>query len=116
MDKRPYHQTRRAEASEATRARILEAARANLERGPVGALKVVAPVKVVNVPSPLGPTTTCCACAVVLVDPKPRASDPRSAINSRCMEHLADLDGSEGRRGCPTRPGITVCARGSARA
>src|SRR6188508_1619268 len=40
MDKRPYHQTRRAEASEATRARILEAARANLERGPVGALKV----------------------------------------------------------------------------
>lgn len=40
MDKRPYRQTRRAEASEATRARILEAARANLERGPVGALKV----------------------------------------------------------------------------
>jgi AcrR family transcriptional regulator len=40
MDKRPYRQTRRAEASEATRARILEAARASLERGPLGALKV----------------------------------------------------------------------------
>ncbi len=40
MDKRPYRQTRRAEASEATRARILDAARASLERGPVGALKV----------------------------------------------------------------------------
>jgi AcrR family transcriptional regulator len=40
MDKRPYRQTRRADASEATRARILDAARASLERGPVGALKV----------------------------------------------------------------------------
>ena len=40
MDKRRYRQTRRAEASEATRARILDAARASLERGPVGALRV----------------------------------------------------------------------------
>jgi AcrR family transcriptional regulator len=40
MDKRRYRQTRRAEASEATRARILDAARATLERGPVGALRV----------------------------------------------------------------------------
>jgi AcrR family transcriptional regulator len=40
MDKRQYRQTRRAESAEATRERILEAARASLERGPVGALKV----------------------------------------------------------------------------
>jgi AcrR family transcriptional regulator len=40
MDKRRYRQTRRAESSEATRRRILEAARATLERGPVGALRV----------------------------------------------------------------------------
>ena len=40
MDKRPYRQTRRAETSEATRARILGAARASLERGPLGALRV----------------------------------------------------------------------------
>jgi AcrR family transcriptional regulator len=40
MDKRPYRQTRRAEASEATRARILGAARSSLERGPLGALRV----------------------------------------------------------------------------
>ena len=40
MDKRRYRQSRRAESSEATRERILEAARASLERGPVGALRV----------------------------------------------------------------------------
>jgi AcrR family transcriptional regulator len=40
MDKRLYRQTRRAESSEATRSRILAAARASLERGPVGALRV----------------------------------------------------------------------------
>jgi AcrR family transcriptional regulator len=40
MDKRRYRQTRRAESSDATRARILEAARGSLERGPVGALRV----------------------------------------------------------------------------
>ena len=40
MDKRRYRQTRRADSSEATRARILGAARASLERGPVGALRV----------------------------------------------------------------------------
>ena len=40
MDKRRYRQSRRAESAEATRGRILDAARANLERGPVGALKV----------------------------------------------------------------------------
>lgn len=40
MDKRRYRQTRRAEAADATRTRILEAARASLERGPVGALRV----------------------------------------------------------------------------
>jgi AcrR family transcriptional regulator len=40
MDKRRYVQRARADASEATRRRILEAARATLERGPLGALKV----------------------------------------------------------------------------
>ena len=40
MDKRRYVQGARAESSEATRRRILEAARATLERGPLGALKV----------------------------------------------------------------------------
>ena len=40
MDERRYRQTRRAEAAAATRARILEAARASVERGPVGALRV----------------------------------------------------------------------------
>ena len=38
--KRPYRQTRRAESSDATRQRVLAAARATLERGPLGALKV----------------------------------------------------------------------------
>lgn len=40
MDKRQYVQRARAEAAEGTRRRILEAARATLERGPLGALKV----------------------------------------------------------------------------
>ncbi len=40
MDKRRYVQRARAESSEATRRRILDAARASLERGPVGALRV----------------------------------------------------------------------------
>jgi AcrR family transcriptional regulator len=40
MDKRRYVQRARAEAADATRRRILEAARATLERGPVGALRV----------------------------------------------------------------------------
>lgn len=40
MDKRRYVQRARAEAAEATRRRILDAARATLERGPVGALRV----------------------------------------------------------------------------
>ena len=40
MDKRPYVQRSRAASSEATRRRILDAARASLERGPVGALRV----------------------------------------------------------------------------
>ena len=40
MDKRRYRQTRRAERADATRRRILEAARTTLERGPVGALRV----------------------------------------------------------------------------
>ena len=40
MDKRRYVQRARADASDATRRRILEAARVTLERGPVGALKV----------------------------------------------------------------------------
>jgi AcrR family transcriptional regulator len=40
MDKRQYVQRARAEAAEATRRRILEAARATLERGPLGALKL----------------------------------------------------------------------------
>jgi AcrR family transcriptional regulator len=40
MDKRRYRQSRRAESADATRHRILDAARTNLERGPVGALKV----------------------------------------------------------------------------
>lgn len=40
MDKRRYVQTKRAEASDDTRRRILDAARATVERGPVGALKV----------------------------------------------------------------------------
>jgi AcrR family transcriptional regulator len=40
MDKRPYVQRARAESAEATRRRILQAARASLERGLLGALKV----------------------------------------------------------------------------
>ena len=40
MDKRQYRQRARAEAAEGTRRRILDAARATLERGPLGALKV----------------------------------------------------------------------------
>ncbi len=40
MDKRRYRQTRRAESAEATRRRILDAAHATLERGPLGALRV----------------------------------------------------------------------------
>jgi AcrR family transcriptional regulator len=40
MDKRRYRQSRRAESADATRARILEAARATLERGPLGAMRV----------------------------------------------------------------------------
>jgi len=40
MDKRRYVQRARAESSEATRRRILDAARTTLERGPVGALRV----------------------------------------------------------------------------
>jgi len=40
METRRYRQTRRAEASDTTRMRILDAARASLERGPVAALKV----------------------------------------------------------------------------
>lgn len=40
MDKRRYVQRARAEAAEGTRKRILDAARATLERGPLGALRV----------------------------------------------------------------------------
>jgi AcrR family transcriptional regulator len=40
MDKRQYVQRVRAESTEATRRRILDAARSSLERGPLGALKV----------------------------------------------------------------------------
>ncbi len=40
MDKRRYRQRARAASSDATRRRILDAARATLERGPLGALKV----------------------------------------------------------------------------
>jgi AcrR family transcriptional regulator len=40
MDKRRYVQRARAEAADATRRRILDAARASLENGPVGALRV----------------------------------------------------------------------------
>ncbi|HEX5014822.1 MAG TPA: helix-turn-helix domain-containing protein [Candidatus Limnocylindrales bacterium] len=40
MDKRRYVQRVRAEAADATRRRILDAARATLERGPSGALRV----------------------------------------------------------------------------
>jgi AcrR family transcriptional regulator len=40
MDKRQYVQRARAEGAEATRQRILDAARASLERGPLGALRV----------------------------------------------------------------------------
>jgi AcrR family transcriptional regulator len=40
MDKRQYVQRARAESSDATRRRILAAARASLERGPLGALRV----------------------------------------------------------------------------
>ncbi|HEX6867670.1 MAG TPA: TetR family transcriptional regulator [Candidatus Limnocylindrales bacterium] len=40
MDKRRYVQRARAESAEATRRRILAAARATLERGPAGALRV----------------------------------------------------------------------------
>jgi AcrR family transcriptional regulator len=40
MDKRRYVQSKRAESSDATRQRILDAARASLERGLIGALRV----------------------------------------------------------------------------
>ena len=40
MDKRRYVQRARAETAEGTRNRILDAARATLERGPLGALRV----------------------------------------------------------------------------
>jgi AcrR family transcriptional regulator len=40
MDKRRYVQRARAEAADATRRRILDAARASVESGPIGALKV----------------------------------------------------------------------------
>jgi len=40
MDKRRYVQSKRAESSDATRQRILDAARSSLERGPLGALRV----------------------------------------------------------------------------
>ncbi len=40
MDTRPYVQRARAEATEATRRRILDAAQASLERGVLGSLKV----------------------------------------------------------------------------
>jgi AcrR family transcriptional regulator len=40
MDKRRYVQRARAESADATRRRILEVARASLEEGPVGALRV----------------------------------------------------------------------------
>src|SRR5262245_17738038 len=40
MDKRQYVQRIRAESADATRRRILEAARASIERGPLGALRV----------------------------------------------------------------------------
>lgn len=40
MDKRQYVQRARAASAQATRRRILDAAQATLERGPVGALKV----------------------------------------------------------------------------
>jgi AcrR family transcriptional regulator len=40
MDKRQYVQRARAESTDATRRRILAAARASLERGPLGALRV----------------------------------------------------------------------------
>ena len=40
MDKRRYVQRVRAEGADATRRRILDAARASLENGPIGALKV----------------------------------------------------------------------------
>jgi AcrR family transcriptional regulator len=40
MDKRRYVQRVRAESADATRRRILDAARASLERGPLGALRV----------------------------------------------------------------------------
>jgi AcrR family transcriptional regulator len=40
MDKRRYVQRARARSAEATRERVLAAARASLERGPVGALKL----------------------------------------------------------------------------
>jgi AcrR family transcriptional regulator len=40
MDKRRYVQRVRAESADATRRRILKAARASLERGPLGALRV----------------------------------------------------------------------------
>jgi AcrR family transcriptional regulator len=40
MDKRQYRQRARAEAADGTRRRILDAARATLERGPLRALKV----------------------------------------------------------------------------
>ncbi len=40
MDKRQYVQKARAESTDATRRRILDVARATLERGPLGALRV----------------------------------------------------------------------------
>ena len=40
MDKRRYVQRRRAESAQQTRARILEAARASLRDGPLGAVKI----------------------------------------------------------------------------
>src|SRR5262245_46775893 len=40
MDKRRYVQSARAASTEETRRRIVEAARASLERGPLGAFKV----------------------------------------------------------------------------
>lgn len=40
MDKRRYVQRARAESSDATRRRILDAAKASLEHGPIGALRV----------------------------------------------------------------------------
>jgi AcrR family transcriptional regulator len=49
MDKRRYVQRARAEAAVGTRRRILDAARATLERGPLGALKVDEVARAANV-------------------------------------------------------------------